>query len=255
MKIYNWWDSLPARVAWAGYTAQVNREHPEMTEKQKTRWVVMQVDAAVRQTQNAADTLDMPIMAINARDSAAASLFLFTSDRYRAGNRIRQAFKRSKKEGWNAAAAEAFNIAWGTAVGYGFATAIRVAGAAAFGDDDEYEKALAKAARLDRMALTAAGDMLGLIDPILLPKVLRAGSGIAPGNAPVVDIAALSTVNDALSLITGSGSAIRGAADDSEKTSGFWRFVKALDTSAAAMSQILGNPLHDPVRRIRQMVP
>lgn len=253
MKVYNWWDAMPARVAWAGYESIARKRG--YTADATRRFVVAKVERAVRATQNPADTLDMPIASLRARDSVLHAAFQFTADRFRAGDRIRHAYARSDAEGRAAVLAEAANIVWASAVGWSFKTILETAGAALFGDDDEYEKALKKAAAWDRVLASLAGDAIGLVDPIVTPRLLERAAGLNSYGTGVVEIGSLDSINETLGAVGDMGSAIRAAVDGKPRTDPLDKLRRTLDRAAMAISELLGNPLHDPIRRVRQFIP
>lgn len=115
IKIVNAFDRLPARVAWAGYEAEVERLHPDWSEKQKFEWVDERASLAMRRSQNTHELIDSSGLASFARAHPWAKMFLaFTSDANKQFNLLVQGWNRG--EPGQAIAAIAANAAWGAAM-------------------------------------------------------------------------------------------------------------------------------------------
>ena len=250
LEILNLFDSINARIAWAAYSEQVNRAHPDWDDNQKNRWIARKAADAVRRTQNSSSPIDQTYYGNKQRGSAAAALFLFTSDVARARNRIIEAFQESKKAGSEAMAAEAINFGWAqvsNAVmrGAGVAAAI-----ALMGDWDEFWARVFEAMIPDKRDLGwAFTDTIGYVFPYVLPDAAEAmftGFGASAFNAP-----AGGAIDDVLLNAGSAGREFIDAFTDDE-----FDPRKMLRSMEKAISSGLGvfglNPAGSPYNRIRR---
>ena len=194
--ILNFFDSINARIAWAGYRAEVERQHPEWSRQQKTEWVAEHAEDAVRETQNSSSVLDLSTAAIRSRGTLYSLWLLFSSDRMKAANRIRRAFGKGAGQPGRGAAAlgsELTNALWSVGVGRGTSLVTSLFIALALGDDDDREEAIKRSLALDRAAFAFANETISLIDPLILPRFLDM---IAYQQADLFDTAVGSSITD-----------------------------------------------------------
>ena len=168
MGVMNFFDSLSARTAWAGYDARAKRIKPNWTQEQRDRWVNLKSRRAIRETQNGGSPLDMAMDATAARGTAASVFTLFTTDAFKTRNRITRAYRRSKSFGTQVLASEL--VAWyvGFKVGQLAWTGVSAAIAAALGWDDEDAERLARKVLSPSDDAWKAAQMLGgTLSPVL----------------------------------------------------------------------------------------
>ncbi len=167
LQTVNFFDGLVARTAWAAAENQARREHPEWSDAKRNRWVADRAAEVIRDTQNGSSPMDLAINAALNRDSGMAAWFLFTSDMYKARNRIARAFKRSAEDGMKMVAAEAASIVIGTALaraaGWGAGRLI----ASAFGADDKDKRKIDEYYWMpERMAWDVAKQIVPVVHPL-----------------------------------------------------------------------------------------
>ena len=167
LQTVNFFDGLVARTAWAAAENQARREHPEWSDAKRNRWVADRAAEVIRDTQNGSSPMDLAINAALNRDSGMAAWFLFTSDMYKARNRIARAFKRSAEDGMKMVAAEAASIVIGTALaraaGWGAGRLI----ASAFGADDKDKRKIDEYYWMpERMAWDVAKQIVPITRPL-----------------------------------------------------------------------------------------
>jgi len=81
IKVSNWFDSAPAKVAYAASLAKVRKQHPTWTADRQANWAARQAERAFRRTQNTVDALDAPEITQRAKSNpVATALMAFTSD-------------------------------------------------------------------------------------------------------------------------------------------------------------------------------
>jgi hypothetical protein len=250
LEILNLFDSINARIAWAAYEKQVEREHPEWDQDRKTRWIAMKAAEAVRRTQNSSSPLDQTYYGNVNRGSAAAALFLFTSDVARARNRIVEAFQESNTAGRDAMAAEALNFGWAQVSNAMMRGGGVAAAALLLGEWDEFWARVFEAMMPGKRDLKwAFTDIVGYGIPYIVPDAIDVamnGFGGSALNAP-----AASAVDD---MLVNAGSAGREfmdlfGEDDFEPGKMLRSMEKAI---SAALGSLGLNPAGSPFNRIRR---
>jgi len=257
IRIVDWFDSMSARVAWAGFEAKAKREHPEWSDRQRTRWVATKVSDAIRDTQNSTSVLDLSGMAIHVRGTALQPFLAFTSDPFRSYNRWVRARKQGVRAAAGMAAAEAVNIVWSAA-----ATAGSVAfwgGLTGGGDDDEDRRKMTPG---QRALWGTASELVGAFVPggtIVGSSLVRGAQsavvGLPSGDA-VLDAPVLSVMNE---IGRSGGQAIAGAiqmADEDPDVAerGQRKLGRALLHAGEGGVAMWGNPVYVPITRIRSVV-
>lgn len=111
-------DSQAARVAWAGFKAEVERLHPDWSADRKMQYVREHAESTVRRTQNTFSVLDSSELTQDARKSAVKAAFVaFTGDSNKSLNQIAQATRtRDVKRLAGVSALRALNALWGAVV-------------------------------------------------------------------------------------------------------------------------------------------
>lgn len=251
LQIINFFDSINARIAWAGYKAKIDRDQPGWSETRKLEWVAEKSADAIRETQNSSSVLDLSTVAIKARGSLWSLWLLFSSDRMKTANRIRRALAVGPARAAHVIAAESLNIMWSVGVGRGvtFITAIMMA--LAFGDEDDREEAVERAIALDRNAWLVANEYVSLIDPLFTPPLLDM---VQFNNANIFDTALGSSLNDLAKAIIkmgeSSGTLAEGDAEKAVK-----EFLRASLDAGLEVGALSGlNPLDAMMRRVLSQV-
>lgn len=222
-------DAVLGKVAWAGYMAEAERQG--IAEDQRTAWVNKRASLAIRHTQNSSSVLDMPLVGVRGRDNLAGLLLLFTSDVFKARNRLYRAAHQGRKAFAAHAAGEAGNIAWSVAVGVGVQFAVRSLVAAMGGDDDDWEKIRADALAFDKHLLRLARESVAVgLDPVLTPRVI---DWFSYRNASVTDVPLTSSIRDAEDALKSAIELVRsGKALDDPKSMLFATDALVRDTLA-----------------------
>jgi len=250
MVFMNQQEALAMRALWMALRRQANREHPNWEKGQRDQWIATQLRLIFRETQNGSSPLDSSIAPTLARDSAAASIFMFTSDLMKSRNRIIRAFRRSKAEGIQAATLEAINILAANSVraSTGFLIAAAVVGAMG-GDWEDMERLAEQFLSITGLLQRSAKDLVGTGMPI----VTQWGDSIIrrpyDENAPTLP--AQESVSE---IIMNVGSATRQvwqAAWDEDKELDAMKFIKALEKGVSESAALAGaNPFQAMYRRV-----
>lgn len=170
--ILNAFDAVNAKIAFAGWLYEAKRRYPKWSDAERAAWAMSRAWDTISQTQNPSSVLDYPLFGVRVQGKGTAAWFLFTSDTVKARNRIVAGFRESKTEGAKQVVAEAANIVWSRAVGWGITAGVAAAVTGlAGGDWDEWRE---RFLRLDRVLFDTARDVLALIAPVGLPDVLEA---------------------------------------------------------------------------------
>ncbi|MHC4067263.1 MAG: hypothetical protein ACYSUI_22550, partial [Planctomycetota bacterium] len=247
LEILNFFDQINARMAWAAFKAQVQREHPEWSHSPQMEWVAEKASDAVRETQNSSSSLDLSTIAVNSRGNFLSLWLLFSSDKFKSFNRIRRAFAKDKTLGAQTLAAESVNIAMSAAIGTGTSVVTGLFIAMLFGDEDDREAVLERELSAKRIGGRVALDFLSNLDPIVTERL--AAILLFQSNE-IFDTAAGSSIND---LAEAVGQIVEAAitlgAGDVDK--GFNDALKGFRDAgleAAALSGL--NPLDAQVKRM-----
>ncbi|MFB3431983.1 MAG: hypothetical protein ABL309_13785 [Phycisphaerales bacterium] len=251
LEILNLFDSINARIAWSAYLNQVEREHPDWDDARKTKWVAIKAAEAVRRTQNSSSPIDQTYWGNSQRGSAAAAIFLFTSDVARARNRIIEAFQESKRSGAEALAAEVVNFGWAQVTNAGMRGGGVAIASLLMGEWDEFWVRVLEAMMPDSRDLLWAGtDVVGYAIPYVAPDAIDAlfsGFGASAFNAP-----AGSVVDDVLTNLGSAGREFIDAFDEGDEFEGS-KMLRSLEKASSAALGIFGlNPAGSPYNRIRR---
>lgn len=215
LHILNFFDSINARIAWAGYKAEVERDHPDWNKARQDAWVAEHAADAIRETQNSSSVLDLSTVAVRARGELMSLWLLFSSDRIKTHNRIRRAVGKSAGDAAAAISAEAMNMIWSVAVGRGTTLTVAMFMALAMGDDDDREEALKEAVRVDRLIGRFSSEALAILDPLIAPRLFDM---LLYHRANLFDNAVGSSINDlALGAVDLGNSVISLAEGDPDK--------------------------------------
>jgi hypothetical protein len=247
LEILNFFDAINGRIAWAGYKAKVQRDHPEWSQQQQTEWVAEKAADALRETQNSSSVLDLSTVALQTRGNLTSIWLLFSSDRFKTANRVRRAFAASPAEGAAVVAAESMNIIWSVMVGRGVTLAVSMMIALSLGDEDDRDEAMQRAIAWDRNALALAIEATSTFDPLVTPRLLEIA---AFNQAGVFDSAAGSSINDlgggVMDMITSAKTLAEG--EQSKAGEEFIKGLRKAGLEAAALSGL--NPLDANMRRV-----
>lgn len=168
IRISNFFDSVPARLAWAGYEWKVEQAHPAWSRERKMRWVAERAWRAFSETQNTTGALDSGVgYSLAKQDPVLAANLLFTSDASKKLAMVYEAAHQSPARAFKTAAAILGNAAWATAVMGGTGSLLYAAIRSLFGPGvDQRDKEEAKRrARLDaewQMAQELAATVPGM---------------------------------------------------------------------------------------------
>lgn len=159
-------DSRLALIAYEASKAEAREAHPSWTEAQVRRWAAKKAEDVFRETQTPSSDFDRSISQVHSRDSWTALLGLFTSDLYKARNRLVRAFTENKDKAGRILAAEVMGRVVGTVGATAISASIAAAFAAAFGWDEDDEEAVAKMLSGERMAMSGVREVVALLSPI-----------------------------------------------------------------------------------------
>lgn len=251
LMIVNFFDGLVARTAYAGAKRAARRAHPDWTEARITKAAAVRAETLIRETQNSSSPLDAAMGPTQYRESAMSALTLFTSDSFKARNRISRAFTESKSRGAAVLAAEVASVVAGAYASRMIGGAIASAFAAAFGwDDEDGERIIAEYLSPTKTLLDSARDLTGTLVPIVgseLFELMRSAASGRPLRRDVVAAPGLEMLNEAATQPFAAASAISKAIEGDDEAQ-----AKATIAVGRLLNEALGvagiNPLAPFVR-------
>lgn len=256
MGVMNFFDSLAARTAWGAYDARARRLHPDWDEARRTRWVAMKARRLIRETQNGGSPLDMALDPTGARGKGASLFTLFTTDAFKARNRVVRAYRQSTARGNKVLAAELVSWYVGYKVGSLAWTAVSAAIAAALGwDDDDAERLAKRVANPSDDAWRLAEQLVGMVSPVMGQEVVdlieQAVRG-RRGNGETISAPSLDMINDTGSaLVTAVRRTSRYLDDEEQGKRVAVAWAKFVNAAAGAAGL---NPLDPLLRRVMREV-
>ena len=248
LQILNFFDSVNARIAVAAKLNESRRTNPARSEEEHRAYAYGEAAEIIRETQNSSRTMDMPLVGLRGRDDWVGLVLLFSSDLFKARNRLKRAAHQGRGRLARIGGAEALNVAWSRGVGVGMAFLIQGLVIAMFGDEDDWEKLKKDTLRIDRNLASLARDAVGLIDPVVLPRFVDAA---AFGQSAFTDTPVtgqVESVNDAFQQFVGATKAY--AAGDTEK--GNRKMLRGLEDGTRDLLAVFGlNPFQQLWRSFR----
>ena len=245
IQILNAFDAVNAKIAYAGYVAEAERQHPDWDLERRRSWAAEQSEAVIRETQNSSSVLDMATIGITSRGKWFSLFLLFRSDTFKSLNRIRRAANQDPRFGAQVIAAETVNIVWSriSSNTLRFLVVMMLRG---LGVPTEEPEELAEKA--EREALAVASEFAGLVAPVVGPGVVDL---LRFSRAQIIEAPAMESVNDLARAITQM--ILRPPLDiakgDLDKA--LENFFKGLGNTALEASSLAGlNPLDAMMRRI-----
>lgn len=244
LEILQWWDSVTSRFAWAAAAHEAKKRG--LDGEKATRYTIQRANQLVRENNNASSVLDMPMIGIAGKDTAAAIFTLFTSDSMKAKTRIERAATRGPKALAAHLGAEAVNIAWGlgvtVAIGAGIAAAVGM-----LGGEDDTERLIAESVQPKYLGLRAFRDAVSMVDPLMAPRVLEWASGYSEQGRTMLDAPAISMFQDVEKAVA------RGIRAFESEDEG--RMIEAADILARDVTAIVGlNPLQSLWREVSRTI-
>ncbi len=110
IKFLDWFDAIPARIAWEGYKWE--GEQKGLKDKELMKYTSLRAGFAVRNSQNTSSPLDAGAVVMNTRESFWRYFFLFTTDPMKSYNQIYQAYHTSPAKAAKASMGVLGNIIW-----------------------------------------------------------------------------------------------------------------------------------------------
>ena len=161
LTVGNWFDAIPARVAYAGFIAKAKTDHPGWSLDRQKNWAAKQAEAVFRKTQNTADWMNATGWQQDASTNAMLSPFLtFTSQPAKMTNLAVASFNQGGEATGKFVAALAMSAAWSAAVTGGAMAGRAALQRALHGEkleDEDVEKAMSAA------KWQFAAEMVGII--------------------------------------------------------------------------------------------
>ncbi len=167
LKMLDWFDAIPARIAWEGRKAQIRAENPTWTDTQVLKETSLRASDDIRSTQNTSSPNDSAGLAVNSRNSLLRYMLLFTTDPNKSLNFMIRSWRTSPSAGIKSSIGVAGNVLWSSYVvtmGLQY-TGDLVAGmlAAALGrEPDEQEREKQRLRSWEKSHARAVSEVLGL---------------------------------------------------------------------------------------------
>ncbi|NBW19586.1 MAG: hypothetical protein EBR82_67595 [Caulobacteraceae bacterium] len=156
ISVAQWFDQMPARLAWAGFTAQAKAEG------KGPAWVAEQTERAMRRSANPSNAMDQSGFAIAMRRSGLGFMIAFTGDPYKSFAQLYRANKVGGAYRAKVYAGVLGNVLWSAMVTVALKKGMEALGRLiAGGDDDDEKKWLTDAA--ERAGWLAAKDLAGIV--------------------------------------------------------------------------------------------
>lgn len=243
VQVLNWFDRLNARIAFGAAVHEIQANNPGMDPAEVDKRAAARAERAVRETQNSSGAADHSTLLANESNKATAArlMLMYASDRLKAYSRVKQAWKRSPRDGAIATLLEAANIAWAAAV-------TQLIGSNMIdwlfgGDDDGPEKMAAD------FGLDVAGDAARVLFPPLGP-VADVAQSMARGWEPQpFSMNVLDAGNDIAKNFVRSAKDLMQFIENGD-TSELVQMAQRLNES----SRILGNPGVPIVRKVLRAI-
>ena len=251
----NFFDSIPARVAYTGFISKAKELHPDWTLDRQKNWAAAQASEAFRRTQNTADHLN----ASGWQQDAAASNnmllsagLMFSSQPAKMTNLIYSSLRESPKAAAKATAGIVMGAAWSAVVvgvdAYGVKALTRALRGESITQDDA-EKATDAALRSFFSDLS--GNIPGLGSATDMLGVMKGGRGESMLDSPLTvwaDLVARGTSDLADAIERASTDKVKNRRMITAKQ----KLLRALDAIQSATRSAVGDPtvsLTDDVSR------
>jgi hypothetical protein len=186
LELYNLADIPLSIMAYAAKIRESKATHKGLnwSEDQHRDWAVREAERIIRDTQPGASGLDAASLPVQERGRGTSAFFLFSSDTFRARNRINLAFHKSRSYGLKVLASETANILIGRVARRMVSLPLALAALAAVGGDEEdYEKVIGRSTSLGAFGFDVAADAAGLVAPIGAPQMVSMLRGFTPSGA------------------------------------------------------------------------
>jgi hypothetical protein len=195
LELYNLADAPLSVDAYAAKIRESKAIHKGWTEEQHRDWAAVEAEQIVRDTQPGHGAIDAGLLPMKLRGDLLSTMFMLTSDVFRARNRINLAFHKSYAYGTKVLAAESLNMALGIGarvmVGYAMKSAFL---AMMGGDDDDqrklFEETFEGKGMLKQFALNAGSMSIPVVGSQITTFVGGFGgesAAMAPGQRMVSD--------------------------------------------------------------------
>ncbi len=243
LQVLNAFDAVNAKIAYAGWLAEAKRKYPAWDEAERAGWAMTRAAESVRETQNSSSVLDAPLVGARARGRGGSAFLVFTSDTFKARNRIEAAARKGKTELARHVAAEALNVIWARGVSWGIGAGVAATVISLVGDDEDWDKWEEKYLALDKQLFYAARDVLSVFDPVVAPELASMLKyRFSSLNAPALD-----AVNESLrSLLDAGDEALQVLAGDESLDEFVIKLGKAANTIGGAIGV---NPIESMMDR------
>jgi N12 class adenine-specific DNA methylase len=185
IRVSNWFDAIPVRIAYAGYSARAKKLGMDET------WVQEQTVQALREVLNSSDATDLTAFASKLRNNPGVVMTAFTSDAASAFNQLYRGWRAGGKERRRAVIGMTGSILY-TALGAGLIDWI-FSSLVGEGKDDE-ERLTQAASKASIRAIQESFGMSFMADK-LLGDVPRLVTGLGGGRVDLFDSMATSAVN------------------------------------------------------------
>lgn len=257
--LLNYFDGFSSRIALGAMEHRAKKALPDATEAERERWIVQEATSLVRRVQNASSRFDMPFYGLEARDTAASLLTLFTSDPAVSHNDLIESIHEGKEKGAKRVAAEVLNVAWSRAVGVGWLFGSGwLLWLLAGGDEEDLDELKRRSLSLEKNLVQAARELIGVSVPVApvgeagLSPILSVlqRTGVLSDDLwylrepELVNVPAESLITDALDAVSRVAESHAGD-DETERVLIRWGQLLNEALSAAGV-----NPMWSPINRM-----
>lgn len=243
VRISNWFDAIPVRIAYAGFSARAKELGMDET------WVQQKTVEALREVMNSSEATDISAFSSKMRNTPFVVLTAFTSDATSAFNQLYRGWRAGGKERRRAILASMMSIAW-TSFGVGF---LYWAFASIFGlgEDDEERLQLA-ATRAGLRALQESLGMSFVADKVLgdLPRIF---TKMSPSRVELFDSLSTSAVDETANAVLNMVRAASKLGDEDVDNAGE-RFMEELMKFIENGGSLLKNPFAAPMSAARKVI-
>lgn len=266
IKLLDWFDAIPGRIAWEGRKAQIQDEHPDWSQAQVLKETAGRAFDDMRSTQNTSSPLDSASLAVAWRNNPLRYFLLFTTDPNKSLNFLIRSWHESPSMGFKATAGVVGNMAWSAyavTMGLQYSTDLiaSMLGAAFGRDPDEAEREKQRIRSWERSNIRMASEVLGL--SFFGDELVNAWVAVAqPFRRDDVFRAPIGqTISDTLMGGAEAGRSVwhviqdlDDGLTDAEKDKFTEDMIDGLQRSAVGGSTLLGNPFLMPWYRVKPII-
>jgi hypothetical protein len=257
IKVSNFFDSVPARVAYGIHLREAARLHPQWSQQRRRVWAARRVTDTFRRTQNTGSALDSSHFSRLGRKSAIIRVLTpFTSDASKGFNMLDRALHTSPTAALKASIGLALNALWSGAVVYGVGKGADAVRTELGREDSEKDSEKREARVMADAARTFFGDLFGAASGGYMGNVYDLAASLMQKGDTGRWAAFENPAADALgNLIEGMGRAAVAIMEDSEdlpehkREKAVQRFHRAVEQAALGAAASRGIPV-GPVYRI-----